>query len=103
MKIAVIEAGGKQYLVKEDQTLRIEKLVKGANVPSIKSVLLVADNDKVNIGTPDLSLNVVTAERLGDGRAKKVIVEKFKSKVRYHKKQGHRQSFSTLKINKISV
>lgn len=103
MKIAVVEAGGKQYLVKEDQTLKVEKLAKDANVQNIKSVLLVANDDKVDIGTPSLNLDSVIAERVGDGRARKVIVEKFKSKVRYHKKRGHRQSFTSLKIKKISI
>lgn len=103
MKIAVIETGGKQYLVKEGQTITVEKLAPTQGAQTINSVLLAADGDQVNVGTPTLEPSVVVSERLADGRARKVIVEKFKSKVRYHKKQGHRQPFTSLKISKISV
>ena len=103
MKIAVIETGGKQYLVKEGQTLRIEKVLPANSASAVKSILLAADGDKVSIGAPSLVSTTVEATTVGEGRSKKVIVEKFKSKVRYHKKQGHRQSFTSLKISKISA
>lgn len=99
--LAVIQTGGKQCLVKTGQTLKIEKLTaaEGAAV-SFDKVLLTADDDGSNakIGTPYLEGVAVAGTVLKQGRAKKVRVEKFKRKVRYHKVYGHRQPFTEVKI-----
>ncbi len=101
MKLAVIKSGGKQYLVAEGQKLRMEKLNLQPNSQvDFKEVLLVADLDKVNLGRPLLDLKV-SARVLSQGRAKKVRVEKYKPKVRYHKVYGHRQPFTEVEIEKI--
>ncbi|MFH1111562.1 MAG: 50S ribosomal protein L21 [Patescibacteria group bacterium] len=101
MKLAVIQTGGKQYLVEEGKTIKVEKLAGTDGSLQLPSVLLVADDDKVEIGTPTLDSSKIEVTKVKDGRSKKVIVEKYKPKVRYHKRQGHRQAFSQVKINKI--
>jgi len=99
--IAVIETGGKQYLVKTDQTLKIEKIEgnEGEKVVFDK-VLLTAKDDgsDVKIGTPYLEGVILETEVIKQGRSKKIRVVKFKRKTRYHKVRGHRQHFSQIKV-----
>ena len=103
-KFAVIRTGGKQYLVHEGDVLRIEKLDAGEGTPvSFGEVLLVADGDQVTVGTPMVAHASVAATLQKQGRDKKVTVVKYKPKVRYKKKQGHRQLFSEVKIEEIKV
>ncbi|PIT90268.1 MAG: 50S ribosomal protein L21 [Candidatus Komeilibacteria bacterium CG10_big_fil_rev_8_21_14_0_10_41_13] len=102
MKFAVIKTGGKQYKVAEKSKVKVEKLQleAGSNI-EFDQVLLVADGDKVELGTPILKTKV-TAKVLSQGRASKVKVEKYKPKVRYHKVYGHRQPFTEVEITKIA-
>lgn len=67
----------------------------------LKKVLLIADDDKVTIGTPTVDGAKVIATSQGEGKAKKIIVFKYKPKVRYRKKTGHRQLYTRLTIEKI--
>lgn len=101
--IAVIATGGKQYLVKQGDRIKIEKIkgIKGEAVVFDK-VLLVADEDgsKVEVGAPHLK-TTVTGEILEQGRAEKISVVHYKAKVRYKKRVGHRQPFTAVKITKI--
>ena len=103
--LAVIQTGGKQYLVREGQELKVEKLEsdKGANISF--DVLLVSDEEGTNthVGTPTLSGMKVTATVLEQGRTPKVSVIKFKSKSRYRRNVGHRQPFTRIKIEKIAA
>lgn len=102
MKIAVIKTGGKQYVVKEGQRLKVEKLnLTAGQEAELGQVLLVADGEQVEIGTPVLG-NKLKVKVLSQGRAKKVRVIKYKAKVRYHKVYGHRQPFTELLIEKIN-
>lgn len=102
MKLAVIKTGGKQYLVKEGQLLKIEKIEpKKGNIIKFDSVLLRIDGEKVEVGKPFLKDAKVEAEIIEQGKAKKVTVIKYKAKVRYKRKRGHRQPFSKVKIIKI--
>ena len=100
---AVIATGGKQYLVKEGDSLRIEKIegVKG-DAFDFDKVLLIAEDDgsKVEVGTPNLPAKV-KAEILEQAKADKISVVKYKAKVRYRKRVGHRQLFTKVKITKI--
>ncbi len=95
---AIIETGGKQYRVQENDVLFVEKLeaLEGDAVEFDK-VLMV--NDK--IGAPYVEGAKVTANVVKQGKAKKVIVFKYKSKKNYHKKQGHRQPFTKIQITAI--
>lgn len=101
--IAVIKTGGKQYIIKEGEMLKIEKLVLNeGDTAQLTEVLLTADDDggNVEIGTPTLSNKVISAEVIEQGRGKKVTVIKYKPKVRYRRKVGHRQPFTKVKIAK---
>lgn len=99
--IAVIETGGKQYLVKEGDVLKVEKLEKKPGEAVEFEALLKAEGDKVEVGTPKLVAKV-TAEVIESGKGKKVEVVKYKSKSRYLKRYGHRQPFTAIKITKIA-
>jgi large subunit ribosomal protein L21 len=100
-KIAVIKTGGKQYKVVEGQTLRIEKLEKNAGDKVEFETLLTADEKTVTIGAPSLG-EKVSAEVIKEGKADKVMVVKFKNKVRYRRNVGHRQPFTEVKITSIA-
>ena len=90
---AIIVTGGKQYKVEVGSEIMVEKLDEqiGANVNF--DVLMMADGENVQIGTP-----VVKAEVLEHGKGKKVVVFKYKPKKDYRKKQGHRQPYTKVKI-----
>ena len=104
-KIAVIETGGKQYVVRENDVLSVEKLGDDMK-PSAKivfdKVLLVDDGKATRVGAPHVSGAKVTGEIVEEGRAKKVNVIRFRSKSRYFKKRGHRQPYSKIRITGIS-
>lgn len=101
MKLAIIKTGGKQYLVKEGDRLKIEKIdAKEGEEVKFDKVLLVFDKD-VKIGTPFLEDTKVSAKVLKNGRAKKIIIFHYHSKTRYKKKAGHRQPFTEIEIKEI--
>ncbi len=99
---AVIKTGGKQYLAKEGDVLTVEKLNVEPGAPVEFDVLLVADEDgsKVELGAPHLA-SKAKGTVVEHGRAEKVSVVKYKPKVRYKKRMGHRQPFTKVKITKI--
>jgi len=101
-KYALIAVGGKQYKVTEGQTLEVQKLEveNGKNIV-FDQVLLLVDGDKIEVGTPTVSGVSVYATYLEDKKGDKVQVFKYKSKSRYRKMQGARQSYSYLKIDSI--
>lgn len=105
MKIAVIKTGGKQYVVKEGDTLAIEKVAakEGKNA-SFKDILLIADSEgkDLELGMPTIKGKTVEVNIEKQFRTKKINVMKFKAKSRYHKKKGHRQAQTMVKIGKIS-
>ncbi len=99
---AIIETGGKQYKVTPGQTIDVERLdVDEGNTIELDKVLFIADGDKVTVGTPTIDGAKVIATSQGDGKGKKIIVFKYKPKVRYRKKTGHRQLYTRLAIDKI--
>ncbi|MDO8505684.1 MAG: 50S ribosomal protein L21 [bacterium] len=103
--IAVIKTGGKQYIVKEGTTLSIEKLAgeKGGKI-AFDQVLLVGDEgSEVKVGAPTVKGAIVEATIVEQGRAKKITVIKYKRKVRYKRKIGHRQHFTKVTIDRISA
>ena len=100
---AIIATGGKQYKVSEGDVIRVEKLGKEADEKvTFDQVLLVSDDD-VKVGNPTVANASVDATVVANGKAKKVIVYKYKRKTGYHKKNGHRQSFTRVKIEKINA
>ncbi|PIR04240.1 MAG: 50S ribosomal protein L21 [Candidatus Magasanikbacteria bacterium CG11_big_fil_rev_8_21_14_0_20_39_34] len=102
--LAVIETGGKQYIVTDGSSLKVEKLegVEGDKV-TFDKVLLLADSEgkEVKIGTPYLEGVTVEALLEQQGRSRKVRVVKYKRKVRYKRANGHRQHFSKVKISEV--
>jgi large subunit ribosomal protein L21 len=99
---AIVETGGRQYRVTRGQVLDVDKLdVTEGDTVELDRVLLVGEGDKVAVGTPTVEGAKVVATSKGDGRAKKIIVFKYKPKVRYRRKTGHRQAYTRLSIDEI--
>jgi large subunit ribosomal protein L21 len=101
---AVIETGGKQYLINTGDTLKIEKLgIEAGKDVVFDKVLLLANEDgtDVKIGTPYLEGVSVDATVEEEGRGKKMRVVKFKRKVRYKRTRGHRQHFTKVKVKEV--
>lgn len=104
MKSAVIKTGGKQYLVSEGDSIRIEKLQDVTEIGQkvvFNDVLLSAEGDTTQIGAPTIQGAAVEATVEKIGRQPKILVVKYKQKSRYMKRNGHRQHFVQVKITKI--
>ena len=101
---AVIKTGGKQYVVNEGATLKVEKLEGevGSNI-ELGTVLAVGDGKDIKLGSPTVDGALVKAEIIAQSKAKKVIVFKKKRRKGYTKKQGHRQFFTELKVQEIKA
>ena len=100
---AIIETGGKQYKVSEGDVIYVEKLnVNEGDSVSIDEVIAVSDGENLKIGEPTVAGAKVDAKVLKNGKEKKVIVYKMKPKKGYRKKQGHRQPYTKLQIEKIN-
>ena len=104
MTPAIFETGGKQYRVKEGDEIYIEKLdaEENAKVKFDKVLAVLSENDS-KIGSPLVKGATVTAKVEKSGKAKKIIVYKMKRRKGYHRKQGHRQPYTKLVIEKIAV
>ena len=100
--LAVIRTGGKQYLVFPGQKIKIEKIEKreGSEI-SFPEVLLLEKAKKIEMGNPLIKGAKVVGKVLRHGKAKKVIIFKYKPKKRYKVKKGHRQPFTEIEITKI--
>ncbi len=104
MEFAVIQTGGKQYKVSKDSVVSIEKIkgdFKVGDKVSFDKVLLVDDGKNTTIGMPYITGAKVDAEITEIGRAKKILVVKYKQKSRYLRRNGHRQPFFKVKIASI--
>ncbi len=100
---AIIATGGKQYKVAEGDIIRVEKLgAEAGSEVTFDQVLAVSDKS-LKVGNPTVSGASVTGSVLSEGKGKKVIVYKYKSKTGYHKKNGHRQAYTEVKIDKINA
>ncbi|MFQ5480641.1 MAG: 50S ribosomal protein L21 [Thermodesulfobacteriota bacterium] len=99
---AVVKTGGKQYVVTEGDTLRVEKLAGevGATI-NLEDVLSVGEGKDIKVGAPTVEGASVKAEIVEHGRGKKIIVFKKKRRKGYKKKQGHRQDYTGIKIEEI--
>lgn len=99
---AIIATGGKQYKVSEGDVIKVEKLdAETGSTVTFDQVLAVSDNG-LKVGS-DVASSSVTATVMEQGRGKKVIVYKYKRKTGYHKKNGHRQAYTQVKIEKINA
>ncbi len=101
---AVIKTGGQQYRVTEGSTLKVEKLeVEPGKSITFEEVLMTADGDKVQIGTPLVAKASVEAKVISQGKGKKVHILKFRRRKHSMKQQGHRQLFTEIEISKIKA
>ncbi len=95
---AVVQSGGKQYKVSENDVISVEKLDNAVGDKVKLDVLLISDNGSVVAGSPIVQGAVCEAEVVAHGKGDKIIVFKYKPKKNERKKQGHRQPFTQLKI-----
>lgn len=100
---AIIATGGKQYKVSEGDIIRVEKLDANVGESFTFDQVLIVNDGEVKIGNPTVQGATVEASVLSSGRGKKVIVYRYKRKTGYHKKNGHRQSYTEVKIEKINA
>jgi large subunit ribosomal protein L21 len=100
---AIIATGGKQYKVAEGDIIKVEKLgVEAGSTVSFEQVLAV-NKEGLVVGNPTIADATVTATVVEEGKNKKVIVYRYKRKTGYHKKNGHRQPYTKVKIEKINA
>ena len=99
---AIIATGGKQYKVSEGDVINVERLAAEAG-ETVTFDQVVAVNDGTMKAGDDVASATVTASVVKEGRAKKVIVYSYKRKSGYHKKNGHRQAYTLVKIEKINA
>ena len=100
---AIIATGGKQYKVSEGDVIRVEKLDVEAGSAYTFDQVLAVNNGELVVGSPVVEGATVSATVEGTARGKKIIVYKYKRKTGYHKKNGHRQAYTQLKIEKINL
>ena len=101
---AIVKTGGKQYKVAQGDVLFVEKLeANEGDVVTLDQVLAVAGENGLTVGSPVVEGATVTAKVVAQGKAKKVIVYKYKAKKDYRRKQGHRQPYTKLVIEKINA
>ncbi len=100
---AVIQTGGKQYNVTENDVLKVEKLEKAVGETLKLDVLLVSDGNKTVAGSPIVETAEVVAEVVAHGKGDKIVVFKYKPKKNERKKQGHRQPWTEIKIVSIKM
>ncbi len=100
---AIIETGGKQYKVVEGDAIRIEKLgLDAGEAVTFDKVLMISNDGEAKVGSPYVEAATVTGSVKTNGKAKKIIIFKYKAKKGYSKKQGHRQPFTEVVIDKIN-
>ena len=100
---AIIATGGKQYKVAEGDIIKVEKLGVEAGAAVTFDQVLVVNNGELVVGNPTVSNASVSATVVEEGKNKKVIVYRYKRKSGYHKKNGHRQPYTKVKIEKINA
>lgn len=101
---AIVDSGGKQYKTEEGQVLRVEKLAGEVGAPvDFDRVLLLSDGEAVTIGRPVLENVVVHGHIVEQDKARKILVFTYKRRKRFRRKQGHRQSYTAVKIDKIDA
>lgn len=101
---AVVETGGKQYRVEQGMTVQVERLdASPGDTVTLDRVMLVGEGDQLDVGAPTVKGAKVWATVVGHGRGRKVTVMKYKPKAHYRRKTGHRQGYTTLKIEKIDL
>jgi large subunit ribosomal protein L21 len=101
MKYAIVESGGKQYKAVPGSVIEVDRLSNQVGDVVELDVVLYSDNGNIKVGTPYVAGAKVKTSVLGEIKAPKIIVFKYKAKERYRRKQGHRQRYTQLKIESI--
>ncbi len=100
---AVFESGGKQHRVHEGDLVKLEKLdLADGETVAFEQVMMIGEGDDVAIGAPYVEGGKVTAEVVGQGRHDKITIIKFRRRKNYHRKQGHRQHYTEVRVTGIS-
>ncbi|MGW8318588.1 MAG: 50S ribosomal protein L21 [Candidatus Promineifilaceae bacterium] len=101
---AIVECGGRQYRAEEGHSFSVEKLpYEVGEAIELKDVLLVADGDSVTVGQPTVAKALVKATVVEQYRGKKILVWKYRPRKRYRRRQGHRQSYTRLRVDSIEL
>jgi large subunit ribosomal protein L21 len=101
---AVVKSGGRQYRVEPGDTIDVERLAgEVGDAVELNPVLMIGNGADITLGTPAVDTARVTAEIVEHKRGKKIVVFKFKRRKNYRRKQGHRQSLTSLKITAIQA
>lgn len=100
---AIVKTGGKQYIVRPGDKIKVEKLETSKDSEVIFDQVLLVSDQETEVGTPYLAGYIVKGKVLRQGKGKKVIIYKYKPKKRYHKKQGHRQRYTEVEILSIGA
>lgn len=101
---AIIASGGKQYKVRQGDILKVEKITGEVGSPvAFDKVLMYSDGETATVGQPVLDNIAVKGHIVGQGKAKKILVFKYKRRKRYRRKRGHRQRFTAIKIDSIET
>ena len=105
MNVAIIQTGGKQYKVSNGDTIRVEYIATAdqGDIITLDDVMMTSLEGNISIGNPTISGASVTAEVVGNGKDKKIVVFKYKAKTRYRRKNGHRQQYTDLRVTDISL
>ena len=101
--LAIIKTGGKQYLVKPGDKIKVENLdAEVGKEVTLSEVLLYAEGEKIEIGTPLVKGSTIKVKVLKHGKNEKIIIFKYKPKKRYKRKIGHRQQFTEVEVLEIT-
>lgn len=100
---AIFVTGGKQYKVSEGDVIFVEKLNAESENVTFDNVLMLIDGENTTIGAPKVEGATVSAKIVKNGKSKKILVFKMKPKKNYRRRQGHRQPYTKIQIEKISV
>ncbi len=104
MKYAIVSSGGKQYIAREGEPIEVDRLALDIGKPvEFKEVLLAVDGSTIKVGTPLIKGASVKGKVLDQVKAKKIIVFKYIPKERYRRKKGHRQQYTRVSIDKITL
>ena len=99
---AIVESGGRQYRAEEGNTFSVEKLpYEVGDKVELGNVLLIADGDSIQVGQPNVTGATVKATVVEQYRGKKILVWKYRAKLRYRRRRGHRQDYTRLRIDEI--
>ena len=101
---AVVKTGGKEYRISQGDLIRVEKMEgKVGDQVTMKDILMISDEDKVQVGNPFLTNAVITGEIVQQVRGKKVLIYKMKRRKNYRRTKGHRQTYTYVRVNEISL